>query len=122
VDLDRSEVAADRVATVAVIDLATAATPSTSRAIPNVRNHPQYWTISCGIWTSRAWTLPIAILLCALFDLKAQLSKDLFLLPASTIEFNLDQFPRDISMLAYYVEFSSTDNSIRLPKGHFEGR
>ena len=31
--------------------------PRISTPVPNARNHPQYWTISWGIWTC-TWTSP----------------------------------------------------------------
>src|SRR6476659_8658272 len=44
-------------ATVAATERTTAAMPRIDTPIPNARNHPQYWTISCGIWTC-TWPSP----------------------------------------------------------------
>ena len=38
---------------VAVTARPMAKTPSTTSAMPKARNHPQYWMMSFGIWTSK---------------------------------------------------------------------
>src|SRR5271166_2413224 len=58
-------------ATVAVTDRATATTPSASKPMPNARNHPQYWTTSCGICTAKVWVSAIAISPLRLADAQA---------------------------------------------------